>query len=287
LDRRETDIKIDELAVRQDDNEAAPPKSLDLLRFGEALYASGEYQQAIHVWTRILFLDRSNSEARVRIDRAKQAVAERQRKLDAQVADAVGLLEAGEIGRARESVRSVLATDASHSEARALSDAIDALDRRAEAPVPEAETRAPQPSSKGVIVRVPKGARASASPAGRTAVSFKITAFLLGALALFASSAFYLSRNWDAIVSGGSFGGPPDAAKTVLIDRPAASVPDLSELRYYNGERLFAQGRYREALAELHRVDRGSKVAVEARGLVLRIEDRLLRDPAGESVETR
>jgi hypothetical protein len=114
-----------------------------------------------------------------------------------------------------------------------------------------------------------------------------MAAFLLGALVLFAASAFYMSQNWDAIVSDGAFGRPLDSAKTVLPDRPAASVPDLSELRYYNGERLFAQGRYREALAELHRVDRGSKVASEARGLVLRIEDRLLRDPAGEDLETR
>lgn len=114
-----------------------------------------------------------------------------------------------------------------------------------------------------------------------------MAAFLLAALVLFAASAFFLRWNWDSIVSDGAFGRPPDAAKAVLPAPPAAAVPDLSELRYYNGERLFAQGRYREALAELHRVDRGSRVASEARGLVLRIEDRLLRDPAGDSVETR
>jgi tetratricopeptide (TPR) repeat protein len=292
LDRRETDFKVGELAVRQDDDPSSPPKSFDLLRHGEALFASGEYQQAIHVWTRILFLDRSNSEARVRIDRAKAAVAERQRKLDAQVADAIGLLEAGEIGRARESVRSVLATDASHGEARQLADAIEVLDRKAETstPVPASPlpAREPAPASRGVILRVPKGARAASPRCRRKAAPrFKMAAFLLGALVSFAASAFLLRRNWDTIVSDGAFGRPPDAAKAVLPARPAAAVPDLSELRYYNGERLFAQGRYREALAELHRVDRGSRVASEARALVLRIEDRLLRDSAGDSVETR
>jgi hypothetical protein len=74
-----------------------------------------------------------------------------------------------------------------------------------------------------------------------------MAAFLLGALLLFADSAFYLGENWEAIVSDGAFGNPADLSPAALPDRLAANVPDLSQLRYYNGERLFSQGRYREA----------------------------------------
>jgi hypothetical protein len=107
-----------------------------------------------------------------------------------------------------------------------------------------------------------------------------MAAFLLGALLLFAVSAFYLSENWDAIVSDGAFGNP-DLPPAALPDRLVANVPDQAQLRYYNGQRLFAQGRYREALAELRRVDRDSTVVAEARSLILRIEDRLLRGASG------
>ncbi len=297
MDRRETDFKTSELVVRDDDNPEAPPKSFDLLRQGEELYARGLYHQAIHVWTRILFLDRGNPEARLRIDKALEAVAERQRRLDAELAEAKGLFDAGEIEEARERVRSVLAADGRHGEAVALAAAIEAVDRRNEPrqeSLPETDalavqtaTRAkgvvfPATPAQGVVFKVPKRPRPSSHRVGRPATSrFKMAAFLLGALLLFGVSAFYLSQNWEAIVSDGAFDHPADLTTAVHPDRLAASVPDLSQLRYYNGERLFAQGRYREALAELRRVDRDSTVVAEARSLMLRIEDRLLRGPTG------
>ena len=297
LDRRETDFKTSELVVRDDDNPEFPPKSFDLLRQGDNLYSRGLYQQAIHVWTRILFLDRGNPEVRLRIGRAKEAVAELQRRLDAGIAEARGLFESGEIEGARERVRSVLAADASHGDAVQLAAAIEAVDRRSEPPRESSAELHPLPApeatpaqgvvvastpTQGVVIKVPKSPRRSSDRIASAVTSrVKMAGFLLGALLLFAVSAFYLRENWEAIVSDGAFGHPAGLATAVPPDRLAASVPDLSELRYYNGERLFAQGRYREALAELRRVDRDSAVVAEARSLILRIEDRLLRGPTG------
>jgi hypothetical protein len=105
--------------------------------------------------------------------------------------------------------------------------------------------------------------------------------FLLGVLVLFAGSAVFLRSNWESIVSDGPFGRESRLQAAALSDRPVPVVPDLSELHYFRGERLFAEGRYREALAELRLVDRGSRVMADARSLVLRIEDRLLRGPSG------
>jgi len=283
LDRRETDFKAGEIVVRHDDNPEAPPKSFDLLRQGEDLYSRGLYHQAIHVWTRVLFLDRGNADARLRIDKAKEVIAERERRLDVEIAEAKGLFESGQIQEARERVRSVLSADGSHSEAVQLEAAIEALDRRNEPPreTPrEADRLTAQPTTpaKGVVFKVPKSPKGSPARSGRPVTSrFKMTAFLLVALLLFAASLFYLRENWDAIVSDGAYGHPPGLTHAVPPDRLAASVPDLSQLRYYNGERLFAQGRYLEALAELRLVDRDSNVISEARSLILRIEDRLLR----------
>ena len=89
--------------------------------------------------------------------------------------------------------------------------------------------------------------------------------------------ALYLHLNWESIVSDGAFrtGG---ALSRAVSERAAAPLPVTSELYYFNGARLFAKGRYRDALDELSLVERDSVVAERARGLILRIEERLLRD---------
>jgi hypothetical protein len=53
-----------------------------LLLEGLDQYFAGNYESAIHVWTRVLFLDRRHSRARAYIDRARTAVAERHRHAD-------------------------------------------------------------------------------------------------------------------------------------------------------------------------------------------------------------
>ena len=51
-----------------------------LLLTGLDHYFGAQYQQAINVWTRALFLDRSHARARAYIERARSAMAERQRE---------------------------------------------------------------------------------------------------------------------------------------------------------------------------------------------------------------
>src|SRR5882724_11571527 len=66
---------------------AAPEADRDakieqLLLVGLDHYFAGHYDQAIHVWTRVLFLDRGHARARAYIERARSAEAERQREAD-------------------------------------------------------------------------------------------------------------------------------------------------------------------------------------------------------------
>jgi hypothetical protein len=115
--------------------------------------------------------------------------------------------------------------------------------------------------------------------------------FLLAAVLVFASGALYLRLNWESIVSDGAFGtnGPLDARTPLQRELPF--VPDAGEMRYFNAERLAANGRYREALDELARIDRSAPIADKARSLTLRIEERLLRgvfdETASNSAEAR
>src|SRR5258705_654707 len=67
------------------DSAAGPDRDAkieQLLLAGLDHYFSARYEQAIDVWTRTLFFDRSHARARAYIDRARSALAERQRRCE-------------------------------------------------------------------------------------------------------------------------------------------------------------------------------------------------------------
>ncbi len=250
----------------------------ELLRQGEKLLRAGRYQQAIHVWTRILFLDRGNPNACDAIDTAKRALAERQRKLDVMVLDAAGELPDGDRRRARRILARVLAADPRHTEGRSLWEKLEAMDLRGDAQSrslttdPNGESSVPlrRKTKRNKIVRG-RRSKAAGSP-------LKMAAFLFCALCLLVLGGTYLHLNWDILVSDDPFVTSRPGGAEALDEQDVLPIPSPDELLYYNGARLFAKGRYREALVVLARVDRKSGVFETARGLMLRIEDRLLRD---------
>src|SRR3954447_15506710 len=72
-----------------------------LLLSGLDHYFAGQYEQAINVWTRALFLDRSHLRARAYIERARSAQAERQRESEALLHDGVAAVKRGDSLEAR------------------------------------------------------------------------------------------------------------------------------------------------------------------------------------------
>src|SRR4030095_6834659 len=74
----------------------------ELLLSGLGPYFSGPYEQAINIWTRVAFLERRHGRARAYIERARSALAERQRESDELLHGGVAAYNAGEIDKARE-----------------------------------------------------------------------------------------------------------------------------------------------------------------------------------------
>ena len=293
MDRKERELGKDGKATAEvvssgvfapADAESIEPKNDALFRQGEELFALGMYPEAIHVWTRILFLERGDTRAKSAIERAKRAVSERQRELDVELAAAATILDGGDLDRAAARVRHVLSLDPRHAEGHQLAERIAVRKRRndgvrnttpAFAPSFDEATTSVPASKRGLLLRVSR----TASPALRSGASsspLKMAGFALAVILVFASGALYLHLNWEFIVSDGAFvtGSPFGLGGA---DPVHASVPGASELHYYNGARLYAKGRYRQALAELSLVGRDEVVFERARGLILRIEERLLR----------
>jgi hypothetical protein len=84
-----------------------------LLLAGLDQYFAGRYEDAIDIWSRVAFLERRNGRARAYIDRARGALAERQRASDELVAAARIALDAGEVAEAKR----LLTDAASHGAA--------------------------------------------------------------------------------------------------------------------------------------------------------------------------
>ena len=73
-----------------------------LLLSGLDQYFAGSYQQAITIWTRVVFLERGHSRARAYIERARSALAEQQRECEELVHTGVDAYNAGDVTTARD-----------------------------------------------------------------------------------------------------------------------------------------------------------------------------------------
>ena len=67
-----------------------------LLVTGLDHYFAGEFEEAINLWTRVLFLDRSHDRARAYIDRARSAQAEQLRISEALVHEGLEAFDKGD-----------------------------------------------------------------------------------------------------------------------------------------------------------------------------------------------
>src|SRR5262245_35783893 len=73
-----------------------------LLLSGLDEYFAGRFEQAINIWTRVVFLERGHSRARAYIERARSAMAERQRESEELLHRGVAAFDSGDMTGARD-----------------------------------------------------------------------------------------------------------------------------------------------------------------------------------------
>ena len=88
------------VAAEPSDDRAA--RIEQLLLSGLDHYFGGRYEQAINIWTRVAFLERGHGRARAYIERARSALAERQRESEELTHNGIAAYEAGDLQTARE-----------------------------------------------------------------------------------------------------------------------------------------------------------------------------------------
>src|SRR5215218_9846749 len=99
-----------------------------LLLAGLDHYFAAQYDQAINVWTRALFLDRTHARARAYIERARSAQSERQRESEALLHDGVAAVRRGDSSEARRLLDAAMSQGDASDEVLALLDRVERLE---------------------------------------------------------------------------------------------------------------------------------------------------------------
>jgi len=243
-----------------------------LLVTGLDHYFADEFEAAINLWTRVLFLDRNHDRARAYIDRARSAQAEQQRISEALVHEGLAAFDKGEVIRARALLSDALDQGASHDVALGVIGRIDRLD---------AGTRTAAPTAPAVR------RRALARPLAATDVNLRRGTIALwwataAGIVLVAAISFVMVApngftEWFPVQA--TTGKP-----TTLVAPPAPlPVPSPTEAYVARARLLFTNGKLRDALRALDRVPVGDALRPDAERIRADIQRELLAVAGAEA----
>jgi tetratricopeptide (TPR) repeat protein len=249
----------------QDTSAAFPPgresRIEELLLAGLDHYFSGQHELAISVWTRVLFLDRSHARARAYIERARGAIAERQREGDELLHTGAAAFDRGDTADARRLLTSAVERGAQPDEALAM---LERLERLAPADVETMSARVePRPHRY-----VRSAGRDTARRGIRAATLVLVLAIGLasGVLMMIAWSSGMLP--WSPAASASV-----SATHTVLEPLP---VPTSAEGSLARARSRAGSGQLRDALTALDAIRLGDPLRPQADELRARLQQQLL-----------
>jgi hypothetical protein len=239
----------------------------ELLLTGLDHYFSGQHDQAVNVWTRVLFLDRGHARARAYIERARGAIAERQREGEELLHTGAAAFQRGDQAAARALLKSAVDRGAGGEEAMALLQRLDRL-----------ETSAPQVET-GIRHATRAGRDAGVTPSDGSAVT-RLGWIVAGIVAGVLLAAATLVSIGDR---GARWFGLAHDARLAAPSRPEEPlpVPAASELSIARARMLRTRGHLREALVALESVRYGDRFRAEADDLRAAIQQELLAAARG------
>jgi tetratricopeptide (TPR) repeat protein len=253
-----------------------------LLIAGLDHYFAARYEQAINVWTRALFFDRGHPRARAYIDRARSALAERQRESEELLQRGVAAFRDGDRDEAKRLVQAALDSGAPPDEALPL---LDRLHREGEA----GPSVSGGPQHAVSIASTPFSSRSRLASAARSEpASSKSGALIVGGLLLAVLLGLSLYALRETVSPQGST-NPPDApVGAALAPAPrdvALPLPRRGEMALDRARALVADGHLHEALTALDTIRPTDPQKPEADRVRSDIQHQLLkRAPNGQLV---
>lgn len=229
-----------------------------LLNEGLDHYFAGRFEHAIHLWTRVLFLDRHHSSAKAYIERARGALAERQRRAEESLQSVSRLLDQARVGEARMALTEVVSVIGEDERTAALRLRLDRLERVSPgAPrIHAAEMRRPTWRQRAAHV---SNHRVSTGQVALAAALLMVTVAVT-------SPGVRARLGW----------GPPASLNSPTSAPLPILVPSSGEVALARAQSLFARGRLADALVVLDRVGAEQIERTEADRLRVEIQRVLL-----------
>jgi tetratricopeptide (TPR) repeat protein len=265
--------------LRTDPADQAPLSEADraarieqLLLSGLDHYFGGRYDQAINIWTRVAFLERGHGRARAYIERARSALAERQRESEELTHTGIAAYDAGDLQTARELLTQAVEQGGGNDTALLFLQRLSRLDAVSNAaPTPETV-----PTRSRAARREPPRSKTSAMSWIATIAASVV---VVGVVAVSALAV----RSWLVELPVTAPQGEPPQAESLPIVR-------ASDTRMSRARELVSSGRSHDALAVLNEIDLADSVRSEADRLTADIQRELLAGvgaplaaPAGET----
>jgi len=241
-----------------------------LLLAGLDQYFDGRYEEAVNVWTRVAFLERGHGRARAYIERARGALAERQREADELLHRGIEAYDAGDMQAARDLLTRAVADGGANETAQVFLQRLGRLERADASPSstinephlwPARSPRAESPSVRRPVPRSDAVTRPSTNWIATITVCAVVAASILFAAQPIAS--------W--------LGERPIAAPPAE-SRPAEPVPivRVSEMRLARAMELHRNGRLHDALRLLEDVGAADPLRPQADRLAAAVQHDLL-----------
>jgi hypothetical protein len=265
-------LRLERKFVTSDQQPVPTPAALDtehdrearleeLLLHGLDHYFAGQHDLAINVWTRALFIDRGHARARAYIERARSAIAERQREGEELIHSGAAAFQRGEPETARRLLRTAVEHGAATDEALAL---LERLHRLEAASVPDSRIQ-PQNAPNTTAAESDAGRR------DRSWLGWIAAGVVLGFAAAVATiGAFWIRGEPWSIESTQT---PPSTAR--LRDEPLP-IPTVSDVAIARAQAQYYGGHLREALLALDAIGPGDPMSAEADRLKATIQSKLL-----------
>jgi tetratricopeptide (TPR) repeat protein len=236
-----------------------------LLVEGLDRYFTGRYEEAIHIWTRVLFVDRTHARARAYIDRARTTLAERQRQSEEMLQASHDLLEQGQTEAARHLLTEAVATSGDDEKAAALRVKLERRERLERLDTTPRRRATDRQLSDGPVDAL------SEWPSSRNSRSaLFLVAVLALALALVALGTNPTVTDWLGI------GSANEQLAAVSTESKWPTALSSDEVALARARNLYNRGQLAEALQALDRVGANSPNHLAADELRIDIQQLLL-----------